>query len=143
MFLWSKPSSWWSRCWKCSLFWILSEKHIHNVSSLFLVTKVLNGLDLTEMIIINHNLGFHNLRPVQTSSMTSPTHHCSVHNRLLEFGYDVGVGQYYGGSTLAFLISVVKKIHCNVILTRYCQFQIATLFIPWCKWCLSCEEFGI
>ncbi|CAN7048274.1 unnamed protein product [Brassica rapa subsp. trilocularis] len=38
---------------------------------------------LTEMII-NHNLGFHNLRPVQTSSMTSPTHHCSVHNVKLD-----------------------------------------------------------
>ncbi|CAF2157670.1 unnamed protein product [Brassica napus] len=38
---------------------------------------------LTEMII-NHNLRFHNLRPVQTSSMTSPTHHCSVHNVKLD-----------------------------------------------------------
>ncbi|CAG7900874.1 unnamed protein product [Brassica rapa] len=68
---------------------------------------------LTEMII-NHNLGFHNLRPVQTSSMTSPTHHCSIHNRLLELSYDVGVRQFYGGSSLAFLIYGEKdSLQCN------------------------------
>lgn len=102
------------------------------LSFLLLVAEVGNGFVMVVMMT-NQNLGFQNLRTVHTSSTTTVIQHYSVRNIFSESIYDIGVVL----STLIHSISVVEKIHCDVILTTYCQFPIVMVFIHRYKWCIG------
>ena len=101
---------------------------------LFLITKHVKVHGLM-MMTLDLSLGVYNLSSFEASSTILALHH--IHNRLLEFNNDVGMGHSNGNSIQIFSISMVEKIHCDDSLTRDCQILITRLFLLHIRWCFG------